>query len=272
MVVVTTTGATLSITTDYLLRPVAPRGNIGHRRSLAIALCSGLILLLLSSLYLAAWALPQCLASSCCEAGLSSSFPAGSRSELGVWCWMLAPWGCVQSSPTFSSEFVLLLVPVLLAPTALSFCWWRLTPLPKHQSQSVESLSGKWIPSSTLGVQLTDRGARTEMSQPGFARSEQFLSCSRTSGHPRRSGQEPNLASSTPKWSQFCFTDAKLGGRQRQCYRKSRHSSTHVCGASTTSDGQRWSQMKVFPLAWHNFQECGPRRSPHKKTCTRFPS
>ena len=33
--------------------------------------------------------------------------------------------------------------------------------------------------------------------------------------------------------------DAKLGGRQRQCYRKSRHSSTPVCGASTTSDDQR---------------------------------
>ena len=88
--------------------------SIGHRRPLAIALCSGLILLLLSSLYLAAWALPQCLASSCCEAGLSSSFPAGSRSKLGVWY-----WGCVRSSPTSSSEFVLLLVPVPLAPTAL---------------------------------------------------------------------------------------------------------------------------------------------------------
>ena len=31
----------------------------------------------------------------------------------------------------------------------------------------------------------------------------------------------------------------KLGGRQRQCYRKSRHSSTPVSSASTTSDGQR---------------------------------
>ena len=47
-------------------------------------------------------------------------------------------------------------------------------------------------------VQLTDRGARTEMSQPGLTRPEQLLSCSRTSGRPRRSGQEPNFASSTP--------------------------------------------------------------------------
>ena len=123
--------------------------------------------------------------------------------------------------------------------------WWRLTPLPTHQSQLVESPSGKWIPSSTLGVQLTDRGAQTEMSQPGFARPEHLLSCSRTSGHPRRSGQEPNFASSTPVWSQSCSTDAKLGEWQRQCYRKSRHSSTPVCGASTTSDGQSWSQMKT---------------------------
>ena len=93
--------------------------SIGHWWPLAIALCSGLILLLLSSLYLAAWALPQCLAFNCCEAGLSSSFPAASRSELGVWCWMLASWGRVRSSPTFSSEFVLLLVAVPFAPTAL---------------------------------------------------------------------------------------------------------------------------------------------------------
>ena len=35
-------------------------------------------------------ALLQCLASNCCKAGLSSSSPAGSRSGLGVWCWMLA--------------------------------------------------------------------------------------------------------------------------------------------------------------------------------------
>ena len=34
-------------------------------------------------------ALLQCLAFKCCEAGLSSSSPAGSRSGLGVWCWWL---------------------------------------------------------------------------------------------------------------------------------------------------------------------------------------
>ena len=104
--------------------------SIGHRGPLAITLCSGLILLLLSTLYLAAWALPQCLASSCCKAGLSSSFTVGSRSELGMWCWMLASWGCIRSSPTSSSGFILLLVPVPLAPTALHLgsslaigCW-----------------------------------------------------------------------------------------------------------------------------------------------------
>ena len=85
--------------------------------------------------------------------------------------------------------------------------WWRLTPLPTHQSQSVDSPSGKWIPSSILGVQLTDRGARTEILQPGLARPEQLLSCLRTSGRPRRSGQEPNFASSTQMWSQSCSAD-----------------------------------------------------------------
>ena len=48
-------------------------------------------------------ALLQCHASNCCEAGLSSSSPAGSRSGIGVWCWMLASWGCVRSSSTSSA-------------------------------------------------------------------------------------------------------------------------------------------------------------------------
>lgn len=56
----------------------------------------------------------------------------------------------------------------------------------------------RWIPSSTLEVPLTDRGARTEMSQPGLAKQEQPLSCSRTSGPPKRSAQKPNFASSAP--------------------------------------------------------------------------
>ena len=55
----------------------------------AIALCSGLLLSFRTSWFPAVSALLQCLASSCCEAGLSSSSPAGSRSGLGVWCWML---------------------------------------------------------------------------------------------------------------------------------------------------------------------------------------
>ena len=54
----------------------------------------------------------QCLASSCCEAGLSSSFLAGSRSGLDVWCWMLASCGCVRSSPF---------------PLQNLFCYWFLS-------------------------------------------------------------------------------------------------------------------------------------------------
>ena len=48
------------------------------------------------------------------------------------------------------------------------------------------------------------------MSQPGLARLERFLSCSRTSGRPRRSGKEPNLASSTSMWSQSCSMEWNL--------------------------------------------------------------
>ena len=63
--------------------------SIGHQRPPAIALCSGLLLSFRTSWSPAVSALLQCLASNCCEAGLSSSSPAGSRSGLGVWCWML---------------------------------------------------------------------------------------------------------------------------------------------------------------------------------------
>ena len=64
--------------------------SIGHQRPLAIALCSGLLWSFRTNWSLAVSALLHCLASNCCEAGLSFSSPAGSRSGLGVWCWMLA--------------------------------------------------------------------------------------------------------------------------------------------------------------------------------------
>ena len=64
--------------------------SIGHQRPPNITLCSGLLLSFRTSWSPAVSALLQCLASNCCEAGLSSSSPAGSRSGLGVRCWMLA--------------------------------------------------------------------------------------------------------------------------------------------------------------------------------------
>ena len=94
---------------------------ISYQRSLAIALCSGLLWSFRTSWSLAVSALLQCLASNCCEAGLSFSSPAGSRSGLGVWCWMLASWGCVRSSRSSSAVSAWLLVPVPLAPTDLHF-------------------------------------------------------------------------------------------------------------------------------------------------------
>ena len=97
--------------------PIAP----GHQRPLAIALCSGLLWSFWTSWSPAVSALLQCLASNCCEAGLSSSFPVGSRSGLSVWSWMLASWGCVWSIPTSSTVSAWLLVPVPFAPTDLHF-------------------------------------------------------------------------------------------------------------------------------------------------------
>ena len=60
--------------------------SIGHRRPLASALCSGLLWLSRPSCFLAALVLPLCLASSCCEGGLSSSFP-GQGLACGTGCW-----------------------------------------------------------------------------------------------------------------------------------------------------------------------------------------
>ena len=60
--------------------------SIGYQRPPAIALCSGLFLSFRTSWSPAVSALLQCLASNCCEAGLSSSSPVGSRSGLDLWC------------------------------------------------------------------------------------------------------------------------------------------------------------------------------------------
>ena len=60
------------------------RWSIGHLRSLAIALCSGLLWSFRTSWSLAISALLQCLASNCCEAGLSCGF------EVRAWRVVLA--------------------------------------------------------------------------------------------------------------------------------------------------------------------------------------
>ena len=106
----------LSLTYDH-----RSQWSIGPQRPPAIALCSELLLSFWTSWSPAVSALLQCLASNYCEAGLSSSSPVGSRSGLGVWCWMLASCGCVRSSPTSSAVSAWPLVPVPLAPTELHF-------------------------------------------------------------------------------------------------------------------------------------------------------
>ena len=103
----------------YLLTLLCPSLPVEHRPSTtpAIALCSGLLLSFRTSWSPAVSALLQCLASNSCEASLSFSSPAGSRSELGVWCWMLASLGCVRSSTNSSAVSAWPLVPVPLTPT-----------------------------------------------------------------------------------------------------------------------------------------------------------
>ena len=86
----------------------------------------------------------------------------------------------------------------------------------------------------------TDRDVTARI---GKARA-QLLSCSKTSGHLEESAWEPNSASSTPMWSQSCFTDVRHGGQHRRGNERSRHSSTPVWGASTKSNGKRRSEMK----------------------------
>ena len=73
------------------------RWSIGHQRPLAIALCSGLLWPFQSSWSFAVSALLQCLASNCCQAGLSFSCPTGSSTGLGVWCWL--PEGVFSPAP-----------------------------------------------------------------------------------------------------------------------------------------------------------------------------
>ena len=73
------------------------RWSIDHQRHLAIALCSGLLLSFRTFWSPAVSVLLQCLASNCCEAGLSFSSPAGSRSGLGAWCWL--PEGVSDPAP-----------------------------------------------------------------------------------------------------------------------------------------------------------------------------
>ena len=128
--------------------------SIGHQLPPAIALCSGLLLSFRTSWSPALSALLQCLASNCCEAGLSSSSPEGSRSGLSVWCWMLASWGCVRSSPTSSAVSAWPLVPVPLAPTVLHFGSSLAIGFCRCASDRCWRMSGSFVAPATLTVYL----------------------------------------------------------------------------------------------------------------------
>ena len=68
--------------------------SIGHLQLLAISRGPGLALSPHSSRFPAVPSLSQCFASSCCEAGLSSSSPVGSTLGLGVWYYLVAYCRC----------------------------------------------------------------------------------------------------------------------------------------------------------------------------------
>ena len=133
--------------------------SIGHQRPPAIALCSGLLLSFRTSWSPAVSAMLQCLASNCCEAGLSSSSPAGSRSGLGVWYWMLASWGCVWSSPTSSAVSAWPLVTVPLAPTDLHFGSSLAIGFCRCASDRCWRMSGSLVASSVLSAMSQNRTA-----------------------------------------------------------------------------------------------------------------
>ena len=73
--------------------------SIGHQRPPAIALCSGLLLSFRTSWSPAISALLQCLASNCCEAGLSSSTPAGPGQGLACGAGCCLPEGVSDPAP-----------------------------------------------------------------------------------------------------------------------------------------------------------------------------
>ena len=87
-----------------------------------------------------------------CDTGLSSSSPAGSRSGIGVWCWMLASWGCVRSSPTSSAVSAWPLVPVPLAPTDLHFGSSLAIGFCRCASDRYWRMSGSFVASSVLSA------------------------------------------------------------------------------------------------------------------------
>ena len=146
------TASNSKVILTYLLTPLCSQWSIGHQRTPAIALCSGLLLSFRTSWSPAVSALLQCLASNCCEAGLSSSSLAGSRSGLGVWCWMLASRGCVRSSPTFSAVSAWPLVPVPLAPTDLHFGSSLAIGFCRCASDRCWRMSGSFVASSVLSA------------------------------------------------------------------------------------------------------------------------
>ena len=118
---------------------------------------------------------------------------------------------------------------------------WRL-PVQPSPTDSQDEGCDKDCPGSTVCWRLCPHGAWLCLTSKSLSTS---LQKPPTSGHLVESAWELNYTSSTPMWSQSCFTDVRHGGQHRRCNKRSRHSPTPVWGASTNSNGKRRSEMKI---------------------------
>ena len=76
-----------------------------------------------------------------------------------MWCWMLASWGCVWSSPTSSAVSAWPLVPVPLTPTDLHFGSSLAIGFCRFTSDRCWRMSGSFVASSVLSAMFHIRTA-----------------------------------------------------------------------------------------------------------------
>ena len=123
--------------------------SIGHQWPLAISLCSGLLWSFSTSWSLVVSALLQCLTSNCCEAGLSFSSPADSRSQF-----------IRRASFLFSFLVFFFLGGMLKSASQATHTWLQAKKNPKKQKTPNPC-------SATCGVETQRQCASPVRAQPG---------------------------------------------------------------------------------------------------------